>query len=165
MGARVHLDTARLLLRPVRESDAVDLHTVYGNSDVMRYWSSLPDPDLDTTLIRTREMAAVTSPTYLVIERDGAAIGAAGVHTACELGFILGKDHWRQGYMTEALNALIPWLFETCEFPCLTADVDPRNTASIATLKAVGFVETGRAARTFCVDGEWSDSIYFELRP
>ena len=42
----------------------------------------------------------------------------------------------------------------------LTADVDPRNAASLALLRRHGFVETGRAAATWQIGDEWCDSIY-----
>jgi len=44
--------------------------------------------------------------------------------------------------------------------PALTADVDPRNAASLRLLARLGFVETGRAQRTFRWRDEWCDSIY-----
>jgi ribosomal-protein-alanine N-acetyltransferase len=51
-------------------------------------------------------------------------------------------------------------------FHCfLTADADPMNAASVATLTSAGFVKTGEAKNTFCVDGVWSDSVYFTLKP
>ena len=61
------------------------------------------------------------------------------------------------------MPAIIPYLFESTDLPVLTADVDPRNEASVALLKALGFDETHREKNTFCIEGEWSDSIYFAL--
>lgn len=43
------------------------------------------------------------------------------------------------------------------------ADVDPRNESSIRLLKGFGFVETGRAERTFETGLGWCDSVYFAL--
>ena len=45
----------------------------------------------------------------------------------------------------------------------LTADVDPRNAASLRVLGKLGFVETGRAERTFLLGDEWCDSVYLAL--
>ena len=45
----------------------------------------------------------------------------------------------------------------------LRADVDPRNEPSLRLLTLHGFVETGRAARTWHIAGEWCDSVYLEL--
>ena len=102
--------------------------------------------------------------TYFVIEMDGRVIGTAGMHKTDEVGFLLHPDYWRQGIVSEAMNAIIPYLFEVTDHAQLTADADPRNDASVGILKSLGFQETHRAEKTFCVNGEWSDSVYFALQ-
>jgi RimJ/RimL family protein N-acetyltransferase len=42
----------------------------------------------------------------------------------------------------------------------LVADVDPRNEACLRLLARLGFEESGRAERTYCIDGVWVDSVY-----
>ena len=98
-----------------------------------------------------------------MIEKDGRAIGNAGMYRGTEVGFILHPDYWRQGILTEAMGAIIPHLFATTTVAALTADVDPRNAASVALLTGLGFEETHRAKNTFFIEGEWSDSVYFAL--
>lgn len=160
------LRTPRLRLRRARPEDAADLFAVYGDPRVMRYWSHGPHPDATATAQMVDRLIAASHPvtTYFVIEKDGRAIGCGGVHERDEIGFILGADHWRQGLMTEALQAMIRHFFDDLGYAQLTADADPRNTASVATLRGVGFVQTGYARDTFCVNGEWSDSVYFTLK-
>ena len=48
------------------------------------------------------------------------------------------------------------------EFPgiVLTAEVDPRNAASLRLLAKLGFGETHRAERTLLWKDEWCDSVY-----
>lgn len=161
------LRTNRLVLRRAKVGDADDLHAVYGDPAVMRYWSCPPHPDLQETKTMLKRLINASDPVlkYFVIEKDGRAIGCGGVHDGDEIGYILGSAHWGQGIMTEALQAMIPYFFEELRFSQLTADTDPRNTASIATLSKVGFVQTGEEKNTFCVNGEWSDSLYFTLKP
>ena len=45
----------------------------------------------------------------------------------------------------------------------LTADVDPRNAASLGLLQRLGFAETGTAKNTFLLGEEWCDSVYLRL--
>ena len=161
------LTTPRLVLRGPRIEDVDDLFAVYGDPKVMRYWSNPAHPDRDTTETMLKRHIRASEPilTYFVIEKDGRAIGCGGVHEGDELGYILGAAYWGQGLMTEALQAMIPYFFDELRYPQLTADADPRNAASVATLEKVGFVQTGEAKNTFCVNGEWSDSVYFTLTP
>ncbi|SHH78525.1 ribosomal-protein-alanine N-acetyltransferase [Marivita hallyeonensis] len=160
------LKTERLVLRGPSLDDVDDLFAVYGDPRVMRYWSEPPHADrsVTETMVKRHIAAFDHAPLYFVIEHKGRAIGRGGVHDGDEVGFILGADYWQQGLMTEALFAMIDHFFEDLRFPQLTADADPRNAASVATLQKVGFVQTGEAKNTFCVNGEWSDSAYFTLK-
>ena len=101
--------------------------------------------------------------TRFVIEKAGGVIGTAGMSAGNEVGFLLRPDHWRQGIVTEAMQAIIPYLFAQTDVCQLTADVDPRNAASVGLLRSLGFYETHRAERTYDIAGEWSDSVYFAL--
>ena len=76
----------------------------------------------------------------------------AGAWNPPEVGFLLHPDHWG-GLCPEAMATLIPLLFARHEVPALTADVDPRNTASLRLLDRLGFRETGRAERTLLARG------------
>ena len=159
------LKTKRLILRGARPGDLMDLHAIFSDPRAMRYWSTPPhktpgktQENLDRLIANSRERV-----TYFVIDMDGRAIGTAGMHRADEVGFLLHPDHWRTGIVTEAMNAIIPYLFAVTDHKKLTAEADPRNAASVALLQSLGFRETHRAERTFCINGEWSDSVYFAL--
>jgi ribosomal-protein-alanine N-acetyltransferase len=99
-----------------------------------------------------------------VIELEGAVIGKAGLWRFPEIGYILHPDHWGHGYAREALETVLARAFAVHRLPVVTADVDPRNSASLRVLNALGFVETGRAKRTLRLGDEWCDSVYLELR-
>ncbi|MBT8455912.1 MAG: GNAT family N-acetyltransferase [Rhodobacteraceae bacterium] len=159
------IKTARLTLRAARQSDLTDLHAVYADPRAMRYWSNPPHPDLSVTQAWLDSLIASSDPylSYFVFEYEGRAIGTGGMHKPYEVGFILHSDFWRMGLGREAMTAINAYLFDTNDTAELTADADPRNAASVELLKSLGFVETGRAENTFCVNGEWSDSVYFAL--
>jgi RimJ/RimL family protein N-acetyltransferase len=157
--------TDRLVLRRAREEDLEAMHQVLSHPLATRYWSTPPHDSLEQTrewLAAMIEDAPGERDDY-VIERDGRVIGKAGCFRLPEIGYILHPDHWGQGLATEALRAVIPRLFERHKLPAITADIDPRNAASIRLLTSLGFVETGRARRTWHIADEWCDSVYFAL--
>lgn len=160
------LVTKRLVLRAARQGDLMDLHAIFSDPRAMRYWSTpLHDSPARTQENLDRLIAHADGLlTYFVIEKDGRVIGTAGMHHADEVGFILHPDYWRQGIISEAMGAIIPHLFAVTDHAQLTADADPRNSASVGILKSLGFKETHRAERTYCINGEWSDSVYFALQ-
>lgn len=157
--------TARLILRRARIEDLDAIHAVLSNAQAMRFWSSPPHGGLDQTrewLALTIDAPADASDDY-VVELDGRVIGKAGCWRLPDIGFILHPDHWRRGLAREALEAVIPHIFSRFPVDALTADVDPRNSASLALLKGLGFVETGRAKGTWEVGDELCDSVYLAL--
>ncbi|MEL6685430.1 MAG: GNAT family N-acetyltransferase [Pseudomonadota bacterium] len=160
------LKTKRLILRAARQSDLMDLHAIFRDARAMRYWSTPPHENPERTQENLDRLIASAEQqlAYFVIEMDGRAIGTAGMHKGDEVGFLLHPDYWRQGIISEAMNAIIPYLFEITDHTQLTADADPRNKASVGLLKSLGFQETYRAKNTFCINGEWSGSIYFALQ-
>ena len=159
------LRTERLLLRPARIADAVDLHAVFGDAAAMRYWSSLPHPDVATTAAWVESMIAIPvgAGEDFILEFEGRAVGKAGSHRFPDYGFILRRDLWGRGLAREAMEAVLPRAFAYHGLDCATADVDPRNAASLGLLRRLGFVETRRAERTWRIGDEWCDSVYLAL--
>jgi ribosomal-protein-alanine N-acetyltransferase len=108
------LRTDRLVLRAAKQSDLMDLHAIYSDPRVMAYWSTAPHDNTDVTQKHLDGLIASSADrlTYFIIEMDGTAVGAAGMHHADEVGFLLNADYWRQGIISEAMRAIIPHLFE-----------------------------------------------------
>ena len=156
--------TERLLLRRARVEDAEGMHRIMSNPVAMRYWSTPPHTEIAET---ERWMASMVSanPTGsddFIVTLDGALIGKFGAWQLPEVGFLIDPAHWGQGYAQEALAAFIERRRALASTE-LTADVDPRNRASIQLLTRAGFVESGRAAGTWQVGDELCDSVYFRL--
>lgn len=55
-----------------------------------------------------------------------------------EIGYVLGKDYWNNGYMTEAFAAVVKYLFEE-EFKCIHIRADERNIGSNKVIRKNGF--------------------------
>jgi RimJ/RimL family protein N-acetyltransferase len=157
--------TPRLELRRAQLSDAEALHAIFADPRAMRYWDSQPATDIARTRGFVAALAGSAPPESddFVVLREGAVIGKAGCWRVPEVGLILHPDHWGSGLGTEALGAAVAHAFATLGVDRLTADVDPRNTPMLRLLARLGFVETGRAARTVRVGEEWCDSVYLTL--
>lgn len=158
------LQTARLRLRRPREDDLEAFFAIMSDPRAMRYWSTLPHASLDVTrewLARKIERTAAGGEDFC-IEFEGRLIGEVGAGRLPDFGFMLHPDFWGQGLATEASRACIAHIFATHDVPALKADVDPRNVASLAVLKNLGFVVTGTAKDTFLLGDEWCDSVYLE---
>ena len=158
--------TKRLLLRRARPDDVAAMHEVLSSTLAMRYWSGPPHTHIEQT--RAWIDVMISAPPEhsedFIIEIDGHAAGKVGAYRLPEFGYILHPDFWGQGYASEALSAFLSHLWRMRpDVLALTADVDPRNAASIRLLERHGFHETGRAERTFDTHIGWCNSIYFAI--
>lgn len=165
-GPLFMLKTKRLILRAPRADDLAAMHAVYSDPRAMAFWSTSAHDDISITkdLLDRRMSHWARAPVNFQIELDGQYIGNAGNFMDNEVGFMLSQNHWRKGYVSEAMSAIIPHLWAITDHAELTADADPRNTASIGLLNALGFRETHRADKTVFINGAWADSVYFALK-
>ncbi|MFZ6692512.1 GNAT family N-acetyltransferase [Undibacterium sp. SXout20W] len=172
--AQIQLTTRRLRLRPLRTSDAENMFAVYSDPKVMRYgstpvWSSVETAH--TSLARTD--TGMKDRQFL---RLALTLGDADrfIGDCClfkfdeqcrhaEVGYSMDTNYWGQGYMHEALIALLNYGFDHLHLNRVEADVDPRNTASMACLERLGFVKEGYLRERWIVDGVLSDTALFGL--
>lgn len=168
------LSTARLSLRLLRADDAPDLLTIYGDAEVVRYWSHLPWTERkQAEAMMTRDQAALAegSALRLGIElvSEQRIIGTLALFNLSranrrgEIGYALARDCWARGYMQEALTGFIAWLFGTLDLHRLEADIDPANLASARSLRRMGFQREGLLRERWIVDGQASDTELYGL--
>lgn len=148
------LTSRRATIREVSAADLRDLLEINGDPEVTRYlpyaaWVSYADAA--AWLERMQSLSEGGSARQLVIARneDGKVIGTAllfkydQASQRLELGYVLGRRHWRQGYATEALGALLQHVFSATGIRRVEAAVNPENAASSALLKNLGFTYEG----------------------
>ena len=86
-----------------------------------------------------------------------------GVVQCCALGYWVGERYARQGYMFDAVHALIPFIFGTLGLHRIEAACLPENGPSRRLLVKAGFREEGMALRYLQINGEWRDHVLFAL--
>ena len=84
-----------------------------------------------------------------------------GVAQAGSIGYWIGAPFARQGYMTAAVRALIPFSFRPLRLHRLEAACIPGNAASISLLEKTGFTREGYARDYLCINGVWQDHLLF----
>jgi RimJ/RimL family protein N-acetyltransferase len=157
----------RLLMRRARPDDLDAFHEIMTDARVMRYWSHPPHETLHQTqrfLAHMMRSDEADIEEY-VIELGGRAIGKAGCWRRAEAGFLLHPDFWGRGLAQEAMRAVLPACFaKFADVPHLTAECDPRNTASVALLRRLGFRHLRTVEKDFLYGAqEWCDTAYFDL--
>lgn len=168
------LSTPRLVIREVRPSDLDDLLEVNGDHEVTRFlpyatWQSRDDGV--AWLTRMTDLAEPGNARQLVVVRsDGEKVigtlllfnfdpGSARL----ELGYVLGRAHWRRGLMREALQAMCTFAFASLGIRRLEAEVNSSNVASVRLLRSLGFVYEGTLRKRWAAKGAAYDADMYGL--
>jgi len=80
-----------------------------------------------------------------------------------DIGYVLAREHWGQGFMREALTAAVDYAFGSMGLRRLEADTDPRNAASVRALERLGFAREGLMRERWQVGDEISDTLFMGL--
>jgi ribosomal-protein-alanine N-acetyltransferase len=86
-----------------------------------------------------------------------------GVAQTATLGYWVGAPFARKGYMRDAVNTVLPFVFGQLGLHRLEAACLPHNEASVRLLKSNGFIQEGHARRYLKISGEWHDHLLFAM--
>lgn len=86
-----------------------------------------------------------------------------GPFQCCRLGYKIGERFQGHGYMSEALECAIKYLFSELSFHRIEANYITSNKRSGAVLKRLGFVEHGVAKDYLLIAGKWQDHVLTSL--
>jgi [ribosomal protein S5]-alanine N-acetyltransferase len=169
----MEIKTARCVIRPWRLDDKANLIHNANNPRIARnmtnifpvpYTSSDADGWLDA-----RELDEEPLENY-AIEIEGVVAGGIGIHPGkdvrsgtAELGYWLGENYWRQGYMTEVVKAIVPHAFECFDLHRLEAYHFGWNPASGRVLVKAGFRLEGRLRESIRKGDEVTDRVVYGL--
>lgn len=168
------LESTRVLLRPVWDTDLDAIFEIFSDPQVMRYWSTPPLRDVAAAAELITEIhqnfADQRFLKWGVALRDNdQLVGTTTLfnldlaNRRAEIGYALGRAHWGRGYMNESLQRMLRFAFDDLELHRLEADVDPRNTGSIKTLERLGFQREGYLRERWQVNGEIQDALFYGL--
>ena len=164
----------RVRLRWLRDEDVAALFRIFGDPEVTRYWGHSVLPDLSAARVLLKEIREKFAQQRLfqwgvALLATDAVIGTCTLasldseNRRAELGFALARAYWGQGYMGDALRALLRFGFSDMQLHRLTADTDPRNERSIRIMEQLGFRREGYLREHYLLHGEPQDSILYGL--
>jgi ribosomal-protein-alanine N-acetyltransferase len=167
------LETERLRLTPVVAEDAQKIFPLMADAEVMAFWDvgEIDDPDVIANIVagQVDEMAAGRGVYWTLHTLDGGQfIGTCDIseidrrHKRAEVGFMLGREAWGQGYALEAMQAVLAYA-ATQGLRRLLARTHLGNRRSETLLTKLGFVEEGMLRGHVLRDGDRRDCRLFGL--
>ena len=169
------LRTERLTLRPLRPTDAEDLHRLINDWEISRSLAGVPFPYpralADEWIASCSEQLASGSAFHLAVtgtegERE-VIVGGVGLRLdrprrAGRLGYWVGRRFWGHGVAGEAARRLSHWALANLDIDRLEATAAADNAASLAVLRRIGFRQTGAGRELFLARGAEQDVLRFE---
>ncbi len=168
----MHIETERLILRPLNQKDTHRLFAYRSNKEANKYQSWIPMNPQDVTDFLARTARDFNQPGtwfQLGIERKEQQdlIGDIGIHFVdeqqVELGCTLDQEYQGKGFATEALHALIGHLFSEENKHRITASIDPDNTASIRLVEGLGFRKEAHFVQSLWFKEQWVDDLQYAI--
>jgi [ribosomal protein S5]-alanine N-acetyltransferase len=178
---KVRIETERLTLRPPVHADFRDWVSLRRDSeDFLTRWEPTWAADhLSRKAFTNRVYWAQRSigngsalPLFLIRRADNVLLGAItldnvrrGPAQAGTLGYWVGRSHARQGFMREAIEAVVHHAFQRLDLSRIEAACLPENTPSRGLLESCGFKYEGVAQSYLQIGGRWRTHVlYASLR-
>jgi RimJ/RimL family protein N-acetyltransferase len=170
---QLELETRRLILRPVREEDAVHLFPLINDALVAANLRTVPHPYPARALepwIRCARQAMARRERYemaVVVKTTGLPIGAIALtnlswaHMNAELGYWLGRAHWGSGYATEAAIRMVAFGFDELGLERIYACCFKGNPASARVLEKAGMTCEGCARHEVRKNDRFIDVLHY----
>lgn len=169
------ITTDRLIIREFSLADEDAVHEYGSDPDVVRYMPWGPNTREDTKAYLGRVLAGQQKQPRegydmaLVLKESNRLIGACGIYITrpdvCEamLGYVLHKDYWSQGYMSESAHAMVGFAFQHLGMHRIFATCDPENIGSRRVMEKIGMSYEGRLRDHHLIRGAWRDSLVHSI--
>ena len=138
--SNIFLKTERFILRYITQEDFEELKAILQDKDVMYAWEyDFSDDDVQNWIDKNIELYKKHNLGYfLMVENtSGKILGQSALmpdiidgYTYYEIGYILKKEYWHNGFATEAANALKNYAFNTLNLNEIIFEIRPDNISS-----------------------------------
>ena len=175
--SRKRLAGERIYLRPPKRKDALKWQKLrLSSKEFLIPW----EPSWDAYSCTRRAYMRYLKNSYYLANLDraysflifskkennllgGINIGSVkrGVSQSASIGYWIGKEYARKGYMYEAINILLPSLFIDLRLNRIEAATLEENSASRQLLKKIGFKKEGLLRQYLKINGNWRDHILY----
>ena len=172
-----HIIASRIYIRSPKRKDWRTWVDLRRNSyDFLKEWEpfwSLADCTKSAYMrqLRMQKVKAINDQAYAFLcfdlEQDVLLGGInisnvqRGISQTANIGYWLGEEFTNQGYMNEAMIAILPFLFEQMKFNRVQAYTLPENKRSRNLLHKLNFREEGLIRKCMKINDIWRDHILY----
>jgi len=169
-----NLETERLILRRVADTDVKEILELRSNVETMRY---IPRPLLQTIGDALEHIANIDAKIEnqeginwaITLKGSPKLIGLLGHYRIkpenfrAEIGYMLLPDFKGQGIISEAVKEVLKYGFEVMQLHSIEAVIDPANLASEKVLQKTGFIKEAHLKENEYFEGRFWDSVIYSI--
>jgi len=165
--------TERLLIRKLEANDAQEFFNYRSLPEVYEFQSFKPrnTKDIEAFFGMLSELPNNPNTWFqlaICLNDDNKLIGDIGIHfledeAQTEIGYTLSPNFQGVGFATEAVKAVIRYLFMVLGKHRIIASVDPDNEKSIKLLDKIGMRKEAHFIKSIKINGIWSDDCIYAI--
>ncbi|MCM3399787.1 GNAT family N-acetyltransferase [Oceanobacillus profundus] len=168
------LETSRLRLREIKETDAASMLAYLSDTEVMKHYGLEPFQTIEEAFDEISWYQSTLKQKTgirwgITLKEEGVVIGSCGFlniasqHYRSEIGYELHRNYWGKGIASEALGAVLAYGFEQLKLQRIQALIEPPNIASIKLAEKQGFVREGLLRNYEYTCGKFDDMYMYSL--
>jgi ribosomal-protein-alanine N-acetyltransferase len=168
------IETGRLTLRQVQQSDVNGIFFLRSDKKVLKYLDREPAATIEEAALWIQKINDLEKNNNAVtwaitLKPDLTLIGTicfwniTKEHYRAEIGYALNPDHQSKGIMQEAMTAVLDYGFKIMKLHSIEANVNPNNLSSIKLLERNNFIREGYFKENYFFNGKFSDSAIYSL--
>lgn len=161
------LETERLILRELKEEDALHFYELNNDPTVIQFTGDSPFKDIDSAKKILKNYSRNNYEKYgygrwaVLSKTNNEWLGWCGLKYTPEkeetdIGYRFYKKHWGNGYATEAAKACLDYGFKKLHLSKIVGRSMKENIASIVVLKKIGMIYE----KEFMMDGKYPAVTY-----
>ncbi|NUY82291.1 GNAT family N-acetyltransferase [Flavobacterium sp. MAH-1] len=168
------LETERLILRRLRDSDVKEVFELRSDPETMKY---IPRPLAKNHEDALNHIAIINKAIdkneginwAVTMKGDDTLIGIMGFyrtkfeHYRSEIGYMIHPTHNGKGFVSEALRRLVAYGFSDMGLHSIEAVIDPDNIGSERVLQKNGFVKEAHFRESEFYEGKFLDAVYYSI--
>ena len=162
------LETERLQLRKVKSTDVQAIYAYGSDAEVSRFvtWErheSLQDTEAFLNFVLGKYEKGEVAPWAIEYKPTRQMIGTVDfvnwkpAGRVAEIGYVLHRDYWGKGIMTEAVKRVIQFGFEQMNLVRIEAVCLPENTGSYRVMEKSGLQYEGTLRKARVIKGQNQD--------
>ncbi|GEP19927.1 GNAT family N-acetyltransferase [Pediococcus argentinicus] len=165
-----HLETERLILRPVNLDDVNDMFEYMSDPEVAHFVTFDVHKDVEECRdsVLGYFMANPTGKWAIEDKHLHKMIGTIDMRIdestkSAEIGYVLNRSFWGQGIMPEAARELLQVGFDELGLNRIFATYNAKNTKSGRVMQKIGMQKEGVLRQGAVIKGELIDKVYYSI--